>query len=97
MAVTVDLPETVEQALKERWGEARLSRKTLEALLIEAYREGLLSRGKLGELLGLGFQDREAFLNDRGVAYNYDLQDFEQDLHTMDELLGKPAATGKPR
>lgn len=90
MSVTVELPEPVERELATHWTEAQLSRKTLEALLIEAYREGLLSRGKVGELLGMGFQEREAFLNERGVAYNYGIEDFEQDLRTMEALAGSP-------
>lgn len=90
MAVTVELPEPVERELKERWDAAELSRKTLEALLIEAYREGLISRGKIGELLGMGFHEREAFLKERDVPYNYGVEEFEQDLRTMGELAGKP-------
>ncbi|MBV9937073.1 MAG: hypothetical protein JO150_01105 [Acidobacteriaceae bacterium] len=39
-----------------------LSRWGWEALVLEAVREGLLSRGQAGELLGLGFHEREAFL-----------------------------------
>ena len=48
--------------------------------MIEAYREGLISRGKLGELQGMSFAEREEFLNTRGVPYNYRPEDLQQDI-----------------
>ncbi len=68
--------------------EDQLPRWVLETVVIEAYRERLLSRGKLGELLGLSFQEREELLSARGVPYNYDLQALDEDSRTLERILG---------
>ena len=91
MPLTVELPEQIERELRQLWGERELPRKAAEALVIEAYREGLISRGKLGELLGMSFAEREEFLSTRGVPYNYCPEDLEQDRQTMDRILSPRA------
>lgn len=60
----------------------------LEAVAIEAYREHFISRGRLGEILGLEFHERERFLSDRGIPYQFDTADLDADSRTLEELLG---------
>lgn len=67
--------------------EGLLSRWSFEALVIEAYREGLISRGKVGELLGLSFHDRERWLSERDVPYQYSDQELRSDREVLDDLL----------
>ena len=84
-----NVPETILSINGERAPDsASLARWSLEALVIEAYREGLISRGKVGELLGLSFHDREAWLKARDVPYLYDVADLNQDQAELDRLLG---------
>ena len=58
-----------------------------EADVIECYRRGKVSCGKLGEVLGLASRwEAEAFLQARGIELNYDEQELEQDLATIERL-----------
>jgi hypothetical protein len=43
MAVSIDLPEDIEEMLEKQWGN--LPRHALEALAIEGYRTGVLTAG----------------------------------------------------
>ncbi|CAN5435049.1 hypothetical protein BH20ACI1_BH20ACI1_15970 [soil metagenome] len=66
--------------------ENDLSRKTLEALAIEGYRNGHLSIGQVAELLELTVLQTEDFLFDKNVPLNYSSADFEEDLMTINNL-----------
>ena len=58
-----------------------------EAAVIESYRRGKISCGKLGEVLGLASRwEAEDFLQTRGIELNYDEQELEQDLATIERL-----------
>ena len=88
----ITLPESLQDVLASRLAsEDQLPRWVLEAVVIEAYRERLLSRGKLGELLGLSFQEREDLLSARGVPYNYDPGALDDDARTLERALGRTA------
>ena len=90
ITISIDLPEQAGKEFLDLWDQAALSRKVLEALVVEAYREGRISRGKVGEILGMGFHQREAFLRDRDVPYNYDQDDLQEDVETVARLSDKP-------
>jgi len=84
----VVLPEDLKHTLAARVSsEEHLPRWVLEAIAIEAYREGLISRGKLGEILGLPFHEREAFLAQRDVPYNYGPEDLDEDARTLQRVM----------
>ncbi|MFQ3617556.1 MAG: UPF0175 family protein [Cyanobacteriota bacterium] len=85
MHIQIQIPDEVAHDLQAKWGD--LERKLLEIMVIEAYREGAVSTGKVRELLGLPTRlDADAFLKSRGVYLNYDGADFEQDMLTMHRL-----------
>ena len=65
MSVTINLPENIEQQLKEQWGD--LPRRTLEALALEAYRSGALSAGQVAEVLQLSASAAESLLHEHGA------------------------------
>jgi hypothetical protein len=52
-AVTVELPASIERSLAGEWPD--LSRKIMEAIALEGYRQAALSQGQVGEMLGLNF------------------------------------------
>lgn len=52
----------------------------LEGIVIGAYTEALISRGRAFELLGLNHWTGEDFFRRRGVFTNYDLEEFRQDI-----------------
>lgn len=61
-----------------------LSRGTLEAVAVEGYREGALTRRHVNRLLGLSFWETEAFLKERQAYLAYTEEDFEQDRRDLD-------------
>ena len=51
----------------------------LEAIALEGYRSGALTRGQAGRLLGFDFWEEEAFLKERHAVLPYDQADLEAD------------------
>ena len=81
MSVAITVPDALKVALEEG-GAIDFSKWALEAIVLEAVREGCVTRGEGGELLGLGFHEREAFYASRGVTY--DLSDKEREHERAD-------------
>lgn len=85
----LSLPDGFQEILAAQLPSAdQVPRWLLEAAVIEAYRERLISRGKLGELLDLSFQAREELLAARNVPYHYGPEELEADARTLDRVLG---------
>ena len=82
--IAVDLPEDIAKRLESAWRD--VSRGTLEAVVLEGYRDGTLSREQVGRVLGLSFWETEAFLKARQAYLAYDEQDVEQDRRDLDRL-----------
>lgn len=74
----VDVPESVARLLPA--DPNRRLRAVLEGIVIGAYTQGLISRGRASELLGLNYWAGEKFFSERGVFVNYDLDEFRHDL-----------------
>jgi predicted HTH domain antitoxin len=74
----VEIPESIARILPE--DPSRRARSVLEGLVIGAYTEGAVSRGRAFELLGLNHWTGEDFFRRRGVFLNYDLDEFKQDM-----------------
>jgi predicted HTH domain antitoxin len=85
MPVTIELPEEIERRLHEEWRD--LPRRALEALALEGYRSEALTRGQVGQMLGLDFWQTEAFLRERGAFLQYTSEDLAQDRRTQERLL----------
>lgn len=79
--IAVDLPEDIAKRLEAAWRD--VSRGTLEALALEGYRDGTLSREQVGRVLGLSFGETEAFLKARQAYLAYDEEDFKSDLRSL--------------
>ncbi len=77
MSITIDLPPDLEASLRERYGDPQ--RAARDALLVELYRTGSISIGRLATLLGLGTIAAQDWLADRGIGPNYDYEDFLAD------------------
>lgn len=79
MDVTFSLPEDLAQRLQEQWGD--LSRRALESLVAQAYREESLTLGEVRRLLGHETRmETEAFLKEQGALLDYSEGELEQDL-----------------
>ena len=85
MHIDVELPEEIAKRLQAEWKD--LSRGALEAIAVEGYRDGTLTRDQVGQLLGLSFWDTEAFLKRRQAFLQYTDEDLEQDRRDIDRVL----------
>jgi predicted HTH domain antitoxin len=74
----VDVPEPIARLLPS--DPVQRKRSVLEGVVIGAYTQGIISRGRASELLGLNYWEGDKFFAERGVFVNYDLQEFQQDL-----------------
>lgn len=85
MSTTLELPDLA----KEQLGESpqALTRALLEKAVVESYRAGKISHGKVGELLGLSWHETEAFLRRNGVGLNYSSTDLETDRRNYAAFL----------
>ena len=86
-SVEVQVPEPLRSALLGR--VSSLSRWGWEALVLEAVREGLLSRGQAGELLGLHFHEREAFFAQRGLTYDLSEDELRRERVETERIFGQ--------
>jgi len=85
MEITISMPNKIASSLETKWGN--LERRLLEAMLIEAYKEGAISAGKVRELLGMNTRlEADAFLKAKGVNLTYNEADFEADMQTHEAL-----------
>ena len=76
--MTVEIPETIGQLLPS--DPSQRVRRVTEGLVLGAYTQGMITRGRACELLGLNYWDGEKFFSDRGISANYDLGEFQHDL-----------------
>lgn len=86
MAITINLPEAVEQGLRREYLDLEQTAK--EALIIEGYRAGRLGLGHVAEGLGLPTTIAALeWLNQRGVPLDYTVEDLESDRRMLDQLF----------
>jgi predicted HTH domain antitoxin len=76
--MTVEIPETIGRLLPSE--PSQRLRSVTEGLVLGAYTQGLITRGRACELLGLSYWDGEKFFSGRSVSLNYDLGEFQRDL-----------------
>src|SRR5580658_1336657 len=85
MNLTVEIPDDVAQRLSAVGGD--LSRRALEALVAEEYKQGHLTKPDLRRLLGLETSDQiDGFLKAHDVWIDYTLQDLERERASLQRL-----------
>ncbi len=88
--IPVEVPEEFRKLIAKQRGEANLPQWASEALVIEAVREGLISRRKAAELLGIdGELDRDEFFARSGLIEEYTPEMLEQDRKSYEELIDR--------
>lgn len=88
MEISITVPDDIGLQLRDQWQD--LPKHTLEALVADAYRHGVLSAGQVRRLLGLPTRlDVDAFLKQAGAYLHYTETDLERDSRTLEELLGR--------
>jgi hypothetical protein len=66
MEIAIALPDDVADDLAARWGN--LERQVLEIVVVQAYRDQVISAGKVRQLLGMATRlEVDAFLKQKGV------------------------------
>jgi predicted HTH domain antitoxin len=84
MKILVDIPDALARQLK---GEEDAPQQVREALAVEGYRSGALTRGQVAEALGMSFYEAEAWFVRKGLHRDYGVEELEEDRRTLDRLL----------
>jgi hypothetical protein len=85
MNLTVEIPDDVAQRLNAVGGD--LTRRALEALVAEEYRQGNLEKPDLRRLLGLETSDQiDTFLRAHDVWIDYTLDDLQRERAGLQRL-----------
>jgi Uncharacterised protein family (UPF0175) len=88
MQVTIEVPDEFAAQIQQSW--VNLPRKVLEVLVVEAYRDDLLTRYQVGQILGLSSRFAlDHFLKQSNAYYHYDEQELEEDRQTMAILVSE--------
>lgn len=82
MIVILQVPDDIAQALV---GEGQdLSRRALETLAVDGYRQESLSQLQVGQLLGLSRIETEDFLARHTDLYNYDPNELRREAQALE-------------
>jgi predicted HTH domain antitoxin len=85
MELTVQIPDDLARRMSASGGD--LSRRALEALAIEEFKSGHITKPELRRLLGFGTRYRlDGFLKSHNVYEDYTMEDFEQDRDALKQL-----------
>jgi hypothetical protein len=85
MNLTMEIPDDVAQRLSTGGGD--LSRRALEALAAEEYRQGRLNKPDLRRLLGFTTSDQiDTFLKSHEVWIDYTIDDLERERTGLQRL-----------
>jgi len=79
-------PKSLEITLNKSESETVTTIKKTVALHL--YKNGAISLGKTGEILGLSKQEMLHLLSIRRIPINYTTDDLQSDLETLDRVLG---------
>lgn len=85
MQVTIEIPDEFSRQVQPLL--KNLPRKVLEVLVVEAYKEELITRHQVGQFLGLASRfEVDRFLKQVNVFLHYDEVDLEEDRNTLNQL-----------
>jgi hypothetical protein len=88
MTVALEIPEEFSRSLAEKWGD--VPRHILETVAAEGYASKALTTLQVRKMLGHASRmETLNFLTARGVWPNYDVQDFDDDMDTLDRVFKK--------
>jgi len=82
MDVLIVLPDDVVHRLKSRWND--LSRSTLEALAVEAYKANVITENEVQRMLNLESRwEVDEFLKKAKAYFDYTEVDLQQDIDSI--------------
>lgn len=86
MQITFNLPEEIEQRLREVSPD--IEREAREALALELFRKERITHYEFGQMLGLSRCETDAFLVDHHeFAQSPTLEDLESDFQTLTKIM----------
>ena len=83
MQITIDIPDEYIQHLEPNL--ENLSQHILETLVVEAYKDQRLTSAEVGRILKLNRFEVDAFLKHHQAYLHYTIDDFNQDLQTLQQ------------
>lgn len=87
MAILIDLPGPIEDRLRAQLDD--LDRKGKEAMLVELYRQGLISHGELAESLGRSRYEADGILKQYKVTEDMvTSEDLAEQVEKLSKLVG---------
>jgi hypothetical protein len=85
MELTVQIPDDLARSMSASGGD--LSRRALEALALEEFKSGHITKPELRRLLGFGTRYRlDGFLKSHDVYEDYTMEDFDRDRDALKQL-----------
>lgn len=95
MEITLTIPDTLAQLIGS---SGDIERRALEALALDAFRQGHLSRAELRQVLGFATRGKlDAFLKAHDVSGSYGPEDLEHDRQDLDRLVPDEARRERAR
>jgi predicted HTH domain antitoxin len=85
MTLVLELPDAWKQLLGLDSGDA--AGRAREMLVVEAYREGRLSRGQAAEMLNIGFHEAESLFKRYGADQQPTWDELEHSAQELRSLL----------
>jgi predicted HTH domain antitoxin len=93
MEITLNIPDEFAHLIG---AAGDIERRALEALALDEFRQGHLSRAELRELLGFTTRGKlDAFLTAHGISGTYTAEDLERDCQDLDQLSPYPTNIAK--
>jgi hypothetical protein len=87
MILSVELPDSFAHRLHLDGAEGQ--RRALEIFAIDGYRSHELTRGQVGELLGLSFYETEEFLKKNHVEIELTMEEFQRGSAALERLIAR--------
>jgi predicted HTH domain antitoxin len=87
MLVSMEVPDQVAHSL--RLDEPQGIRRALEAVAVQGYKAGELSRGQVSEMLGLEFDETEKLLKDNGALLQLSADEVREQSEYLRQLLSR--------
>lgn len=86
VTLTLELPEELSRLLVSELGTASVPEWSLQTIAAEAARQGLVSRRRAAELVGLAPEEWEGFFEQHGLELEYTREAMESDLAVIREV-----------
>ncbi len=87
MNLSIQVPDPI--AMQLHLDGEQGQRRALMMFALEGYRGGDLSRGQVGELLGLSFHEAEAFLKENGCGLGLSFEEYELSTERARKFLAQ--------